>query len=726
MEILKAILTDRTINYSILKINRADSGEILAVRQLQEEPMKGCMRANAIQRNDCRQRDRRFGAPLGRLALAAGIIGLVPGLAAAAPLPTCLQLGTSADYGLYGNPTIVSGTLTSAYKPPASATPAYFPPPTFPLFISTPTPTPATPGYCEVNFTYASGLAGPADGYDVNQMQKIQIRIVLPLSAVDLGVTGSVPSSPDGGSVPKTIQGNWLGKLFVSASPGLSDTLAMAPLSEGLNGGDQNYPIRLGYVGSMTDTGQHNPPFVVTSTNTLAKGTIADWAYRGTHYGKEWAATIAKTYYGKSPTRTYYNGVSGSGNEGMGQLMHYGDEYDGILVGAPAFAFDQFTLAFTWPYVVFKKMVQQGGTMPDTGQETALTAAVYAACDALDGLADGIINDPRRCDFKATANICGNPGAPASPNCLSPAQAAAFDRMWDGPRNKYGKRIWYPYDKSIPFVGGPFTRLASIQSSLPGPPFFLGGSIFLPLAVQAITWNHKNASFDPNLLFQDQESLALAGNPAGGITYADEATLGSNTVADFSDNQTPMLNKARDHGTKVLHFHGTSDPAIFWRNSVDYYRRVATWNGHGRADFKELQEWYRFFPIPDIGHGTGSAGYGPGPSPVDPFIALVKWTEKGQAPASITALAAPPAAVNPGQTRPLCPYPQTAIYNGSGATTVASSFHCGGNLETRRVVCDAVRTVYKHENGPALDYASVGLEPGQCEQHDGDHDPGHD
>jgi hypothetical protein len=103
----------------------------------------------------------------------------------------------------------------------------------------------------------------------------------------------------------------------------------------------------------------------------------------------------------------------------------------------------------------------------------------------------------------------------------------------------------------------------------------------------------------------------------------------------------------------------------------------------------------------------------------------VKWTEKGEAPASITALASPPA-LKPGRTRPLCPYPQTAIYDGSGSMLVASSFHCGGNLETRRVVCDDARTLYKHENGSVLDFQSIGLEPGQCKQHHADLDHGHD
>ena len=681
------------------------------------------MGTNLTELRDQGPSGRRGGDKLSLLALAAGFVSCARDLAGAATLPTCAQLSTSPAYGLVGNLQIVAGTLTSAIAPSAPATSAD--PPT------SPTPVPATPAYCQVSFTFSSGLSGPSAGYDLGQTQMIQIVIVLPLSAADGGITGSVPSTFDGGTTPTTIQGNWIGKLMVGASAGSSGTIGWSPFTEGLNGGgDPSYAIRLGYVGSETDTGQHNPPFVVIPTgplaNTLAVGTIVDWAYRGTHYGKQWATSIAQTYYGQLPTRTYYNGISGAGNEGMGQLMHFGDEYDGFLIGAPVFYWDQFTLADAWPYVVFKKLVQQGGTIPTDGQETALGAAVLAACDGLDGVVDSIINDPRQCTFSAAANVCGRSGAPPAPNCLTLAQAAAFDRMWAGPRNKFGHRVWYPYDKSIPFFvpGPPPPPPGFMFTIFPGIPSTLTGG-----AAQVIQWNHKNLSFDANNLYEDEESLALAGNPPDGITYADEATLGSNTVADYSDNQSPVLTKALTYGTKVMHLHGTADPFAFWRTSSDYYRRVATWYGNGKADFAKLQDWYRFYTLPGVGHGTGSSAIGSrGPSPDNPFPALVNWVERGVPPA-LTALMASASAATPtvsynanlppGSTRPLCPYPQTAIYNGTGSTTVATSFHCGGNLETPDVVCDDLRTVYKDENAPFLDFRAVGVDPDQCRREKG-------
>jgi hypothetical protein len=161
-----------------------------------------------------------------------------------------------------------------------------------------------------VNFTYTSGLSGLADGYDVGQVQMIKIRISLPLSQLDGGGGG--------------VQGNWNGKTMTSAGAGSSGSQTQwTAYGDGLNlatGAD--YAIRLGYAGSNTDTGQGNPPFGVIQTgplaHTLALGTIADWAHRATHYGKQWVVALSNNYYGTAPTRSYYNGSSGGGNEGHG------------------------------------------------------------------------------------------------------------------------------------------------------------------------------------------------------------------------------------------------------------------------------------------------------------------------------------------------------------------------------------------------------------------------
>ena len=636
------------------------------MKQLWSDGRIGKQRKNAALRNTSRM------VMVGTLALAgcgggSGDSGSPSGGTTtppvAAALPTCAQLGTDASFGLAGADGVIASTLSAAIVPEAAATAS----------------NPATPAFCQIDFTYTSGLFGADDGYDQAQAQLIKIRLSLPLSAAD------------GGS--GALQGNWVGKQMVSASPGSSNSLTRwANYAEGTtHDTGPVYAIRLGYVGSSTDTGQTNTPFGVIQTgglaNTLSLGTIADWAYRGTHYGKVWAGTLSKAYYGTAPTRVYYNGCSGGGNEGMGQLQQFGDEYDGALIGAPAYYWQQFRLADSWPQIVLKKLVQQGGVLPTTAQLAAANTAATNTCDVQgsDTVADGIVADPRACTFSAAANVCGVAGAPDAPNCLSVAQAAAIDRIWDGPRNHFGKRIWFPYDRGVSFQAS--TTVSGSTS-------------------QVMQWNHKDTAFDGNNLFADAESLALAGNPAAGITYENEATLGSNTTADYTDNQSVALDKAQAHGVKIIPLHGTQDGAIRWRHDVDYYRRAATYFGKGQANIDGLRSWYRLFPMPGVGHCSG----GTGPSPVDPFLALVKWVEQSTPPDSLPAQGGAVAT----RTRLLCPYPQTAVYKGNGSTDDAANYTCGGNLETQSVLCDSVRTKYKHENEDALDYDSIGVSASSC------------
>src|SRR5262249_61775560 len=139
---------------------------------------------------------------------------------------------------------------------------------------------------------------------------------------------------------------------------------------------------------------------------------------------------------------------------------------------------------------------------------------------------------------------------------------------------------------------------------------------------------------------------------------------------------------------------------------------------HGKLDFAELQRFYRLFRAPGVGHcGIG----GTGPAPVDPFGARVNWVEHNVPPQSLLASGGA-SAPQTGRTRPLCPYPQTAVYNGSGSTDAASSFRCAGNLETQPVVCNDTLTRYKHEVRGSLDFDGTGANAGRCHVTDPDDD----
>lgn len=178
------------------------------------------------------------------------------------------------------------------------------------------------------------------------------------------------------------------------------------------------------------------------------------------------------------------------------------------------------------------------------------------------------IDDPRSCGFSARANICDVKGAPGAPNCLDADQAAAIDEIWAGPTNEYGQRVWYPFDKGIALGGGRggFGGFAAIPGS----------------TAQVMSYNHGDLTISTDLLLVDAAAIKAAGNPPGAVTYAQEAALGSKAVDDLMETQSVDLSKAKNHGAKIIMWQGAADPAIRWRDSVDYYRRVATFFGRGK------------------------------------------------------------------------------------------------------------------------------------------------
>jgi hypothetical protein len=301
------------------------------------------------------------------------------------------------------------------------------------------------------------------------------------------------------------------------------------------------------------------------------------------------------------------------------------------------------------------------------------TASAVAACDAADGVTDGVIDDPRTCAFSATANICGAPSAPTT-NCLTAAEAEAIDRIWDGPRNADGHKVWFGLDRG--------TALPALNGVAP---FALG--------VTQFHWNEHDLGFDVRAVDADG--------------YPQIAQDGSRNIADVTDT-FGNLDAFRRSGGKLLTFVGGNDQLIFPRGVLNYYRVMASRYAHRDGDFDDVQRFYRLFRAPGVGHCGGGAG----PQPQDLFGALVDWVEHGNAPRQIRATTTTGGVVT--RSRPLCPYPQTAIYNGSGSTDDAASFHCGGNLEQPRIVCADVLTQFKREVDGRLDFAGSGVDRNTC------------
>jgi hypothetical protein len=524
----------------------------------------------------------------------------------AAPV-ACAALATSPAHGLAGNPVVKSATSQII---PASG---------------------PNVAYCQVNLVYSE-----------NAQQDINIRVGLPLNSVDGGTNG--------------VEGAWNGRTQATGGGGCAGSLNVTAA------------VNAGYVGSGTDTGHSGGDCEpgVNPDGTYNLQFINDFIRNGIKQQVLFMKSVAGAYYGTKPAYNYWNGCSTGGRQGYLLAQELPRELDGILANAPAIYWTRFQTAQMWGQIVMKDLV---GAPIAAAKLNQATASAVAACDAKDGVTDGILDDPRRCTFSAKQNICGASTAPAA-NCLTEAEAEAIDRIWDGPRNTKGQKVWFGLDRgtSLPALNG-------------ANPFFLG--------VTQFHWDEHDRNFDWKTVTAD--------------TYAQIAQDGSRNIADVTDTFGD-LDDFRRHGGKLLTFVGANDQLIMPRGVINYYREMAARYGrHHDPDFKNLQSFYRLFRGPGVGHCAG----GVGPQPQNLFNALVDWVEKGVAPDTILAQGGQGAP--PTRIRPLCAYPQTAIYNGTGSTDDAANFHCGGNLEKRTVVCADVLTKYKHEVKGPLDFGGTGV-----------------
>ncbi len=491
---------------------------------------------------------------------------------------------------------------------------------------------------CEANFIYSS-RSGPADGYATGQNQRIGIRVGFPLNSAD---NGGAPSS-------------WNGKVRNIGGGGLQGGLSAITTA-----------TNAGYVGSNTDTGhptQDNPNFpVIQDTHELNYGRLDDFLRESIHQQYKWALALTEAYYGTPATRNYWDGCSTGGREGLSLALNFGQDFDGFLTGAPANFHTRLQVATVWPFWVQKELT---GTATLTQQKmNAANASAVTACDEQDGLKDAILSDSRTCKFDAANNICGRPDAPTTDAqgrvlCLTEAEAQAVNRIWDGPRNDRGQRIWFPFGRGAN---------AGVTNS---PPF--GGPCG---SLGIFCWSHRDTTFDFT-------SLPLS-------EFDNETELATNVVAPYSDIMSVDLDKARDRGAKILMWHGGADQLIPWRQSVHYYDKAA----FRYKGYENLASWFRFFLAPGVTHCGGGAG----PQPQNLFDVMVNWVESGNAPDSITSTNATLG------SRPMCPYPQVAIYNGNGADPkLMTSWHCGGSLKTKETVCMDLVTQFQKEGSNALD-----------------------
>jgi feruloyl esterase len=404
--------------------------------------------------------------------------------------------------------------------------------------------------------------------------------------------------------------------------------------------------VRAGYAATSTDTGhdaQKEPgaSFAYPGPNNPnADRKVIDHGYLAVHETALLAKKIIRAYYGADPRYSYWVGCSTGGRQGLMEAQRYPEDFDGYVVGAPVLYLSHLQMKAIWNYLAI-------GNGPGTIKPEKLPAladAVYGKCDAMDGLKDGIIENPLKCGFDPTKDLPRCSGDSDHADCFTGAQIEGLKKVYDGPRDSKGRQLF----PGMPPGGEAMTpagRGGQLQSGWAriGESFNLADSFFKFMAFDPApgpNWDYHTFDFDV-----DPQRLTAIG-------LRIDATI-------------PDLSAVRARGGKIVHYHGWADPGVTPKMSVNYYEAAMKSMGE-----KETKDFYRFFPVPGMFH----CGGGPGCGNVDWLTAAVNWVEKGVAPPMLVG-----AHIEGGKTtrtRPICAYPSVAKYKGSGSIDQAENFTC--------------------------------------------------
>lgn len=427
----------------------------------------------------------------------------------------------------------------------------------------------------------------------------------------------------------------WNGKFYFQGVGGLAGTI-----------GSLNTGLTRGYASASTDTGHEagDPTWVQNRAKEI------DYGHRGTHVATVAAKALTTSFYARPLRQAYFNGCSNGGRQALMEVQRHPEDYTGIIAGDPATGTPmQLGRALVYQHVL---------TSPDNyltpEKVELLSKATLAACDATDGLADGLITDPRLCKFNPETLTCR--GADGT-GCLTAGQLDTVKRIYSPVKLPNGEI----YTSGFP-VGHEGDRSgwrAWISGPVPPAPQ-KDGSL-------AYTTNELPSGY--RLSEQNMRFLALEVDEPGfnwrTIQFpADLPRL--KTMTEILSPLDPDLRPFKNRGGKLIIYHGWADPAISAYGTLDYHEKVAKVVGGQR----EADTFLRTFFVPGMHHCSG----GPGPGSFDVLIALEDWVERGVAPARIIASHSTDNKVD--RTRPLCAHPQVARYIGSGDINDAANFRC--------------------------------------------------
>lgn len=407
---------------------------------------------------------------------------------------------------------------------------------------------------------------------------------------------------------------NWNGKLQVVGNGGWAGTVSYPQMAAAL---------REGYATASNDTGHRAND--VGGGGMFALGhpeKITDFAYRAMHETVVKAKALTTSFYGRGPKYSYYNGCSTGGRQGLIEATKFPEDFDAISAGAPANPHVHLHAAGVERSL---ELMKNNAPLSQSKVE-ALHKAVMDTCDTLDGVKDGIIGNPPACHYDPSALLCKNGDGP---NCLTQAEVNTVKIVFGDVKTKSGDVIWTGY------APGTEMEVGALRTVPTGP-----GGVWDVIRILG----HQDKDYDWHNFDLEAE-----------VAQADKAGI---------DTLTYDLSGFKAHGGKLLLYHGWFDYGIPPGHTVSYYNSVLAEMG------KKQDSWLRLYMEPGMAH----CGGGPGPDQFNKMGVIERWREAGEAPGAILASHVTNGTVD--MTRPLCPYPQVAVYKGVGSTNDAANFSC--------------------------------------------------
>jgi hypothetical protein len=401
--------------------------------------------------------------------------------------------------------------------------------------------------------------------------------------------------------------------------------------------------LKAGFVTASTDTG-HSAAAEPGASFALNRQKLLDYGFRSLHVTVEAAKLLVRTYYGAAPAKSYYEGCSQGGRQGLTLAQRFPNDFDGIVAGSPG-------LYQTATHLSRAYWMKEMNANPFPATKLGLLARkVYDHCDAKDGLKDGLIDDPRRCDFQPARDLPRCAAGADQPDCFTDGQVKALEHIY-GDVTAQGKRFFpgWPVGAEVAGPNGQSGWSGQEINGTNGPGAWTTyGFNFLRYVLAA--GRAGKVDNDPARAFEEF-------NLDQYLPQAEEFR----SILDAND---PDLSAFRRHGGKLLMYFGWADPQLNPRMGVEYYEQVVGKMGDSTDDF------FRLFMVPGMFH----CGGGIGTSVFDAATPLVSWVEAGQAPQKIEAVRVVSGKVV--RSRPLCPYPQVARYQGSGSIDDTANFSC--------------------------------------------------